>query len=187
MNTGEVITGGLGRRGMFATSDAVVLGDAVNVAARLEQAARPGEVLIGESTYRLVREAARVEAVAPMEAKGKSDPVVAYRLLDLEAPVVLSMRAPDAARRAGPGARRARTRVRVGRGRAVVPARDRRRRARSREVEAGRRADRSHRHRARAVRGGCLAYGEGITYWAIAQIVRDLAGVRRRALAGGGS
>ena len=90
VNTGEVITGALGRGGMFATADAVVLGDAVNVAARLEQAATPGEVLIGESTYRLVRDAARVEAVAPIEAKGKSDPVVAYRLLDLEAPAVLS-------------------------------------------------------------------------------------------------
>jgi hypothetical protein len=47
-------------------------------------------VLIGESTYRLVRGIARVEPVTAVEAKGKSDPVVAYRLLDLEAPAVRS-------------------------------------------------------------------------------------------------
>ena len=57
MNTGEVVAGDAARREMFASGDAVVLGDAVNVAARLEQAAAPGEVLLGEATYRLVRDA----------------------------------------------------------------------------------------------------------------------------------
>ena len=55
VNTGEVVAGAVGQGGVFAGADAVVLGDAVNVAARLEQAARPGEVLIGESNLRLVR------------------------------------------------------------------------------------------------------------------------------------
>jgi len=59
----------------------IVVGDAVNVAARLEQAAGPGEVLIGEQTWRLVRDAATVEPVAPLAVKGKGDPVVAFRLL----------------------------------------------------------------------------------------------------------
>ena len=45
VNTGEVVIG---------TEDALVTGDAVNVAARLEQAARPGEMLIGEATRALV-------------------------------------------------------------------------------------------------------------------------------------
>src|SRR5207344_3241390 len=52
VTTGEVVTG---------TEERLATGDAVNVAARLEQAAQPGEVLIGEETYRLVRDAADVE------------------------------------------------------------------------------------------------------------------------------
>ena len=51
---------------MFAGGDAVVPGDAINVAARLEQAAAPGEVLLGEATFRLVRDAAEVEPLEPV-------------------------------------------------------------------------------------------------------------------------
>src|SRR5579871_2575141 len=61
VNTGEVVAG---------EGDTLVTGDAVNVAARLEQAAEPGEVLIGAETQRLVRDAVRVEPVS-VEAKGK--------------------------------------------------------------------------------------------------------------------
>ena len=147
---GEVVTGAVGRGGMFAGADAVVLGDAVNVAARLEQAAQPGEVLIGESTYRLVREAFAVEAVGPVEAKGKSAPVVAYRLLGVSAPGPLAARvaAPLAGRERGACPARAEFHAV---GRAVVPARDPRRRARRREVEARGRAGRADRAAARAV------------------------------------
>ena len=70
--TGEVVTG---------TEERLATGDAVNVAARLEQAAQPGEVLIGEPTLALVRDAVDVEPVEPLELKGKSKPVPAYRLL----------------------------------------------------------------------------------------------------------
>ena len=71
---------------MIASGDAssrqrLVTGDTVNVAARLEQAAPACEVLIGEPTYRLVRDAVEVEAVEPLELKGKSERVPAYRLL----------------------------------------------------------------------------------------------------------
>ncbi len=69
--TGEVVTG----------TENWLAGDAVNVAARLEQAAQPGEVLLGEPTLALVREAVEVEPVEPLELKGKSEPVPAYRLL----------------------------------------------------------------------------------------------------------
>jgi class 3 adenylate cyclase len=74
VNTGEVVTGDP------AIGDALVLGDAVNVAARLEQVAAPGEVLLGQSTYRLVRDAVEAERVTPLHLKGKGAPVVAYRL-----------------------------------------------------------------------------------------------------------
>ena len=72
VNTGEVVTG---------TGERLATGDAVNVAARLEQAAQPGEVLLGEETYRLVRTAVQVEAAPPIGAKGKAEPVTAFRLL----------------------------------------------------------------------------------------------------------
>jgi tetratricopeptide (TPR) repeat protein len=58
----------------------VAVGDAVNVAARLEQAARAGEVLLGEDTYRLVRDAVVVDPITPLALKGKSLPVAAFRL-----------------------------------------------------------------------------------------------------------
>jgi hypothetical protein len=55
----------------------------VNVAARLEQAAAPGETLLGESTHRLVREAVSTQAIEPIAGKGKSEPVAAFRLTGL--------------------------------------------------------------------------------------------------------
>ncbi len=70
--------GGDGRR--VRRGGALVTGDVVNVAARFEQRAAPGEVLIGEETLRLVRDAVIAEPVEPMELKGKSEPVLAYPL-----------------------------------------------------------------------------------------------------------
>jgi class 3 adenylate cyclase/predicted ATPase len=178
VNTGEVIAGALGRRGMFATNDAVVLGDAVNVAARLEQAARPGDVLIGEPTFRFVRDVARVEAVAPVQARGKSGLVVAYRLLDLGAPGVRSRRggAPLAGRDDELAALEREFEV-------VVTERSCRLACVVGEPGVGKSrlaAELIERvgARARTAHGGCLSYGEGITYWAIAQVVRELAGIR---------
>src|SRR5205814_4837845 len=71
VNTGEVVR----------NDASVVAGDPVNVAARLEQAARPGEVLVGEPTYQLVRDAAELEPIEPLAAKGKADALPAYRLV----------------------------------------------------------------------------------------------------------
>ena len=76
VNTGEV----------FASSndaETSAVGDTVNVAARLEQIAEPGAIVIGPSTERLVRHAAQLESLGPLELKGKSTPVNAFRLLDL--------------------------------------------------------------------------------------------------------
>ena len=55
----------------------------MNVAARLEQAAEPGTVPIGEKTLRLVRDAVVVEPVAPLEVKGKTEPLAAFRLVQV--------------------------------------------------------------------------------------------------------
>src|SRR5205823_379527 len=74
VNTGEVVAGDPTSGQRLAT------GDTVNVAARLEQAAPDGEVLIAETTFRLVKGAVAVEPVGPFDLKGKSARVRAYRL-----------------------------------------------------------------------------------------------------------
>src|SRR5437660_929166 len=61
----------------------IVTGDDVNVEARLEQAAGPGEILLGEATYRLVERFASVEPVPPLDVKGKSHPIRAWRLQEV--------------------------------------------------------------------------------------------------------
>ena len=61
-------------------TERLATGDAVNVAARLEQAAQPGEILIGEQTLRLARGAIEAEPVAPLSLKGKARPVPVHRL-----------------------------------------------------------------------------------------------------------
>src|SRR6516164_3228605 len=70
VNTGEVVTG---------TAERLATGDAVNVAARFEQAAEPGEVLIGEETFRLIRDAVEVDVLEPVTLKGKGTRLRVYR------------------------------------------------------------------------------------------------------------
>ncbi|HEU5264279.1 MAG TPA: adenylate/guanylate cyclase domain-containing protein, partial [Gaiellaceae bacterium] len=67
VNTGEVVVGGEG--------ETLVTGDAVNVAARLEQAAASGEILVGAGTRALVRDAVRVQPLEPLSLKGKAEAV----------------------------------------------------------------------------------------------------------------
>ena len=77
LNTGIAVAGTIGDR----ESEFGVLGDAVNVAARLEQAAEPGEILIGDATYRRTPGQFVYEPHPPIVAKGKSAPLVAWRLI----------------------------------------------------------------------------------------------------------
>ena len=77
INTGEVVAGD------GASDSTLVTGDAVNVAARLEQLAAPGEILIGGVTYELVRADAIVEPCPPLELPGRVEPVAAHRLVSV--------------------------------------------------------------------------------------------------------
>jgi class 3 adenylate cyclase len=77
INTGEVMAGDPG------AGQAFVSGDAVNVAARLEQAAPPGEVLLSGMTRGLLGDGVAVEPIDPLELKGKSEPVPAFRLVSV--------------------------------------------------------------------------------------------------------
>ena len=168
VSTGEVVTGVGGGSRRLAT------GDVVNVAARLEQAAPAGEILIGESTYQLVRDAVEV---GPLELKDKPEPVTAYRLAAVTADA-------SSARSAG--------RPLVGRARelAVLHAEFRRSVAgpegrlitlvgeagigKSRLVEE---FVRSLASQAAMLQGRCLSYGDGITFWPLAEVFRQAAGI----------
>jgi hypothetical protein len=63
--------------------DATAIGDAANVAARLQQAAEPGTILLSEATRGLAQGFARLEPVGPLPLKGKDEPIGAYRLLSV--------------------------------------------------------------------------------------------------------
>ncbi len=171
VNTGEVIVGNA------MTAQKLATGDAVNVAARLEQAAGEGEVLVGEETHRLVRDVVVAEAAAPVEAKGKSRPLAAWRVLGLR---------PDV-----PAFTRPIHTPFVGRGRELAELRH----AFDTAVKdstctlativgppgigksrIAREALRSFEKEARVVVGRCVAYGDGITYLPLAEVVRDVAG-----------
>ena len=172
VNTGEVIAGDASAGHGFAS------GDAVNVAARLEQAAPPGEVLIGESTYRLVRDAVHVEEVEPLELKGKAERVPAYRLLEVLDRVEGTARRLDSPL--------------VGREREIGDLMDTYNDAVTRKTcrlmtvfgMAGAGKSRLTAEFVRlvsddalVVSGRCLPYGEGITFWPIAEAVKTLAGI----------
>jgi class 3 adenylate cyclase/tetratricopeptide (TPR) repeat protein len=165
VNTGEVVTG---------SGETLVTGDAVNVAARLEQSAGPGEVLLGDATYQLVRHAVDAELMPPIEAKGKSESVTAYRLRSLTG---------------GAGYERRTDAPLVGREREQRLLGDAWDRCRSENAcvqftvlgSAGVGKSRLTAEflsglDARVISGRCLSYGEGITYWPVVEVVKQLLG-----------
>ena len=131
VNTGEVVTG---------TEERLATGDAVNVAARLEQAAQAGEILIGEDTLALVRDAVETEPVEPLELKGKAEPVPADRLLAVQAAPERRHEMPFVGRSSELGSLQTSLEARPRR--ATVRACDRGRRCRPRQVQAGGRVSR---------------------------------------------
>jgi len=166
INTGEVVTG---------EGETLVTGDAVNVAARLEQAAAAGETLIGGETLRLVRDAVETAPTDVLELKGKAEPIRAHRVLAVD---------PDA-----PSFARRLDRPMVGRQRELdrllgdfeQSVNDRSCHLFTLLGQAGVGKSRLVRafvaavgDRARVLRGRCLHYGDGITYWPVVEVLLEL-------------
>ncbi|MEP7041203.1 MAG: adenylate/guanylate cyclase domain-containing protein, partial [Chloroflexota bacterium] len=176
VNTGEVVVGRPRERSSFVT------GDAVNVAARLEQAAEPGEILVGERTVASVRGAFEFDEPRAVQAKGKPDGVVCRRLLralslmrprgvlglqrsfvgrddemrilELEFDAVEAARTPRLVTILGD----------AGVGKSTI-VREFWERLGARQPEPLRRT------------GRCLAYGQGITYWPLAEVLKEHLGI----------
>ena len=181
INSGEVVAGDA------SAGQALVTGDAVNVAARLQQAAAPGETLIGDATRRLVGDAVDAEPLEPLAVRGKAEPLTVWRLGGTARARVTA----DAGAAAGPRHRAAPAArdLRAGRLRARAATRGR---CSGRPASASpgwpRELARRSRDRATVLTGRCLPYGEGITFWPLAEIVRQLAGgADLRAALGGAS
>jgi len=162
VNTGEVVTG---------TEERLATGDAVNVAARLEKAAASNTALLGEDTARLVRGAADLEPVPPLELKGKADAVPAYRLVavhDEAEPRRLDM--PMVGReRELRGLREAFGRALHDRSCQLFTVLGSAGVGKSRLA-----AEFLARVEALVVRGRCLSYGQEITYGPVIEIVKQL-------------
>lgn len=168
VNTGEVITG-IDRQGhRFLT------GEAVRVAKRLEEAAKPNEVLIGEQTYKLVRDAVVVETSSPRTLKnGETFPVLVLvgvsahttgferrfevPFIDRERPrAVIDSLLRDVVSRKGSHLLTILGSAGIGKSRLIV------------EFAEGAPGE------VIVARGRCLPYGEGITYWPLADIIQEI-------------
>jgi class 3 adenylate cyclase/tetratricopeptide (TPR) repeat protein len=172
INTGEVAAGD------STTGQRLITGDAVNLASRLETAATAGEILIGDDTYRLVRNAVLVEPIDDLDLKGKAEPVKAWRLVGVlrgapsiarrfDSPLVgrereLALLQQTLERVAGDSASHLLTILGpAGAGKSRL--------ARELVDNVG--------EQATALIGRCLPYGEGITFWPVMEIVKRAAAV----------
>ncbi|MEK6277113.1 MAG: adenylate/guanylate cyclase domain-containing protein, partial [Actinomycetota bacterium] len=176
INTGEVLAGRMG-------DGYTVIGDTVNVAARLQAAARPGSVTVGESTFRATRDSISYTELEPMELKGKAELVPAW-----EATGTLAERpthraeprtaAPLIGREEESGlllrlAERVSTEGRpylvTVTGQAGV--------GKSRLLREFRASLGAVRPAPRLLTGECPPYGSGISYWALGEVVRNEFGI----------
>ena len=176
VNTGEAVTA------LSEDRQFMVSGDAVNVAARLQQGGDAGEVVVGYLTYQLTRSVIDYEPHQPIAAKGKPEPLLAYRAVRARYEVPVQARGVPGLRASLVGrmrelrllldtfARAAEDRnphlftlvgtAGVGKSRLVQE-------ALTELAGSG----------ARVLRGRCLPYGRGITYWPLIEMLRQDTGI----------
>jgi class 3 adenylate cyclase/tetratricopeptide (TPR) repeat protein len=176
VNTGEAVTAASEDRQFM------VSGDAVNVAARLQQGAEPGEVLVGDLTHQLTRSVVEYEAREPIVAKGKTEALVAFQAIRARSQVPVQARGVPGLQAALVGrqrelrllletfARAAEDRTThlftivgspgIGKSRLVTE-------ALTTLADSG----------ARVLHGRCLPYGRGITYWPLIEMLQQDTGI----------
>jgi class 3 adenylate cyclase/tetratricopeptide (TPR) repeat protein len=176
VNTGDVVVGRPREGSSFVT------GDAVNVAARLEQAAAPGEILVGERTVAAARGAFEFDAPVTVEAKGKPEGVVTRRLVR-----ALSLMRPRGVSGLGLAfvGRDQELELLCGAYRAAVQ--ERRPRLMTIVGDAGVGKTRLARELWQLLSeqepaplrrtGRCLSYGAGTTYWALGEVLKEHLGL----------
>src|SRR5215472_11028082 len=190
INTGEVAAPG---NAGSNRNDFLVTGDAVNVAARLQQVAAPDTILVGERSYLATREVFDFYPIAPLRLKGKAEPISAWVVVDLHKQASTITQHPR-----GIEGLRARlvgrtleltlmhatyARVQAERHSHMItllgaPGIGKSRLARefiTREQESAKSASSGGRlTHPRVLVGRCPPYGESITYWPLIEILRSL-------------
>lgn len=173
INSGEVLAGKIG-------DGWTVIGDAVNVAARLQSAARPGSVTVGEVTHRLTRSSIEYTELEPLDLKGKAEPVSAWEAVRVAvAGTTLTRASTPLVGRADESqllsamfdrvTREKRAHLVTVVGQAGVG------KSRILRELAGEVTEREGSPLMRV--GHCPAYGSGLAYWALGEIVRDQFGI----------
>ncbi|HEY8841774.1 MAG TPA: AAA family ATPase, partial [Candidatus Dormibacteraeota bacterium] len=178
VNTGEALTAAREDRQFM------VSGDAVNIAARLQQGAEPGEVVVGHLTERLTRNVIEYEAREPVTAKGKSEPLVAFRALRPRSQVPAQARGVEGLQAALVGRDRE---LRLLLDTYARTASDRRPHLFTLVGSAGVGKSRLVSEAlaslagsgATLLRGRCLPYGRGVTYWPVVEMVMADTGITR--------
>jgi class 3 adenylate cyclase/tetratricopeptide (TPR) repeat protein len=175
VNTGEVVAGSVG-------DGYTVIGDTVNVAARLQAAAQPGSVTVGERTFRATERAIQYRLLEPLTLKGKAEPVPAWEAVGViavqagrraafgETPLVGRTDKLELLESVFERVERARTphmvtvigQAGVGKSRLRL------------ELE---RKLLAREHPPTFHEGRCLPYGSGIVYWALGEVIRAEAGI----------
>ena len=190
INTGEVA---IPNNALHTRQDFLITGDAVNVAARLQQVATPDTILVGERTYLATREVFEFRPIAPLHIRGKAEPIMACVVLGLRSPASIVTQHPRGiegrqVRMIGRAleltllhASYARVEAEhhphlitilgapgIGKSRLIHEFIEREQ-ERFKSTSAL-----SHRLPPRVLSGHCPPYGEGITYWPLVEILRSL-------------
>ncbi len=183
LNTGPVVVGDVGSDLKF---EYTAMGDAVNLAARMQSAARPMTALISENTYRFVAPIFDVNDLGPVEIKGKSEPVRVYEVVKLKAQQgrlrgLTGLESPMVGREAELNSlRQLSAAVGAGLGRAAVivgePGLGKSRLIAEWKAAAPAAGSASGQPGAKWAEGRCLSYGQNIPYQLLSDLLQSLVG-----------